>query len=81
MISTGVIELAVSGLPHDRMRVAIQTATIDLEQGRYVRVRVGMSLPPLWIASVCRDDLLWQVVAESETVLRAWESAIAGDVL
>lgn len=78
MIGAGVIEVNVAAVPYDRIRKTIIGFTASLPESRCVRLRVGSALPPYDVANAYRPDLVWQVVADTEDVLDAWQHALEG---
>ena len=70
-VSPGVLEITVSNPLTARKTIA--SATADAEPGTFVRLHVGHTLPPLWLAAVIRTDLVWQVVARDAKALGSWQ--------
>jgi hypothetical protein len=76
VITSPVLEIDVRGC--DDREIRARLAGIDAAPGRHVRIRVGLTTPPLWIGSLLRDDLFWQVNASSERTLSQWGERMEG---
>jgi hypothetical protein len=56
----------------EAIRAVIDGATLQSPPGRYVRLRVGSTRPPLWIDRHMRHDLCWQIDGDDERCIAAW---------
>jgi hypothetical protein len=70
VITPPVLEIDVRGC--DDREIRARLAGIDAAPGRHVRIKVGLTPPPLWVGSHLREDLFWQVNANSERTLSQW---------
>ena len=70
-VSPGVLEITISDVGTARRTIAVATA--DAEPGTFIRLHVGHTLPPLWLTSVIRADLVFQVVARDAKALGSWQ--------
>ena len=70
-VSPGVLEITISDVGTARRTIA--GATADAEPGTHIRLHVGHTLPPLWLAPVIRTDLVWQIVARDNKALGSWQ--------
>ncbi len=70
-VSAGVLEITITDT--NSARSTITNGTADAEAGTFVRIVVGHTLPPLWLASAIRNDLVWQVVARDARALGLWQ--------
>jgi hypothetical protein len=72
VITAPVLEIDVCGCDDREIRSRLALITSAAAPGRHVRIKVGDTTPPLWISSLLREDLFWQVNAASERTLRQW---------
>ena len=72
-LSPSVLEIRVT--PDCDARKTVESHSIGLPPGSFVRLMVGNTPAPLWLGSVLRPDLNYQIVATHPRVIADWESA------
>ena len=76
-LTPAVLDITVrSSMTPEVIRAVIESATHNSPAGRFVRLRVGTTPPPLWINHHMRTDLFWQIDGHEEKTITAWERTI-----
>lgn len=78
-MAQGVIEVDVRGLDGRGMFALIDHAVQGAPLRTMVRVKVGATVPPVWIPWV-QHDVVWQFVADNARVLAEWQQLAAEEV-